>query len=259
MKWTNEEMAASMKTNMIIALGMIMILVGCGVTLSPNKRKPLEVTPVTVELPRHSQTILVRFRETLPGKPLNETVWDNVSGPIWDVRESKQIGFTQNYANLVALGVVSGVAGGAVGAGAAGAMAPQVVDTRILIPFGRLFGGVFQSALSKSFSRATICFEPSCTSIPDKTDYVMAVKVTEMKVWEGPMNHINLTASVTSEISMPGHDDTAPITYVTKKDLLGQSLGSVFTTSSGFIRAMNRIANAFSADIAVDLIENGIK
>lgn len=59
---------------------LILSLSACGATVDPEKRKPLEILPIKSKLPGSSENVLVRFEETIPGKQLSETVWDNVSG-----------------------------------------------------------------------------------------------------------------------------------------------------------------------------------
>jgi hypothetical protein len=89
--------------------------------------------------------IHVAFEETLPSKPLSETVWDNAKGPFWDVEESKQIGFTQDYSKFMPVAASAGIIGGAVGGAIAGlAAGPELVNTRIVIPFGRIFSKTFE-------------------------------------------------------------------------------------------------------------------
>jgi len=118
------------------------LMSGCGATLSPVKRKPLQVSPLETTLPSSSQRISVRFERTLPGTPLTETVWDNVAGAFASAEESKQIGFTQDYATLIPATVAGGAAAGAT-------VGTQQDYTRIVIPFGRIFHGVFRSGLQK--------------------------------------------------------------------------------------------------------------
>ena len=55
------------------------------------------MTGVRVPLPAHSEPAIVYFEEAVPHRPLPETIWDNTVGPSWNVEESRQIGFTQEY------------------------------------------------------------------------------------------------------------------------------------------------------------------
>jgi hypothetical protein len=88
---------------------------------------------------------------------LNETVWDNATGAFWDVKESKQIGFTQDYSKFIPVAATAGIIGGAVGGAVAGAAAgPQLVDTRIVIPFGNVFSITFESAITRNIKRTSL-------------------------------------------------------------------------------------------------------
>ena len=141
-------------TRFLLAAAISVFVLGCGTTLSPVKRKPLDISPLATSLAPNHQVILVRFESTLPGKPLCETVWDNASGAFADIEESKQIGFTQDYSKLypvVAGGVVGGAVGGVIGGLVVVPSETQPDYTRIVIPFGRIFQGVFQSGLQKAF------------------------------------------------------------------------------------------------------------
>lgn len=70
----------------------VLSISACGATLSPVKRKPLKIQPFQADVPRNPMKLAVRFEDTIPGKPLPETVWDNATGAFWDERESRRIG-----------------------------------------------------------------------------------------------------------------------------------------------------------------------
>jgi hypothetical protein len=230
----------------------------CGVTMSPVKRKPLRIDPFEAALAPTTQTILVRFESTLADKPLTETVWDNVSGAFWDVEESNQIGFTQNYSKFIPAVAAGGVLGGAIGGAVVGiAAGPQLVETRILIPFGRIFEGVFQSGLSKAFPNSSTCLNDQCELQTLRTDtpkYLVRIKVTEFQVWEQPTNHINLRAVAISEVYRP--DNLSEPLYVCegRQEITKQSIGSVMSTSSGVIAEMNKFSNRFAGALFTEII-----
>lgn len=204
------------------------------------------------------QKIQVQFDSSVAGKPLEETVWDNVSGAFWDVKESKQIGFTQDYEKFIPVVIAGGAMGGAVGGFIAGTSGgPELMDTRIVIPFGRVFEGVFQSGLKQTF--------PNSMTIPDPVAPVdfgtghatplVKLKVTEFYVWEHPLNHLNLKATV--QLRVYGSEMLAEPIYVYEACGLvtNQPMGTVMSTSSGFIKEMNKISNRFAADLSGDLLE----
>jgi hypothetical protein len=206
------------------------------------------------------QKISVQFESVVPGKPLDETVWDNVSGPFWDVSESEQIGFTQNYSKFVPVAIASGVVGGAIAGAVVGASGgPELMDTRIVIPFGRIFGGVFQSGFKQAFPNSTIFIENEGelnNALPEAAGPIVKLKVTEFYVWENPLNHLNLKATVQARVYRPGQSTDPIFSYEAHDLIAGQSIGSVMTTSSGFIENMNKISNEFAASLADDLLKN---
>lgn len=72
---------------LLLVTALAVSLQACGTTMNPVKRKPLRIDPMETSVVPGAQPILVRFEEKLAGKPLSETVWDNVSGAFWDVEE----------------------------------------------------------------------------------------------------------------------------------------------------------------------------
>ena len=123
---------------------------------------------------------------------MNRALWDNVSGAFADTRESEQIGFTQDYSKFIPASAAGGTLGGAI-------VGTQPGYTRIVIPFGRIFEGVFQQGLQKVFPNSLTCFDDSCELEKLKSatpTYVVRLKVSEFQVLENPLNHLNLKAIV---------------------------------------------------------------
>jgi len=243
---------------LIAAFGLFMP--GCGVTLSPVKRKPLQVSPLETSLRSNARKILVRFESTLPGKPLAETVWDNVSGAFADAEESRQIGFTQNYSKLMPAVVAGAVIGGPVGGGVGGAVVGTHPSyTRIVIPFGRIFQGVFESGLQRAFPNSLACSDDACeleklrSAAPTR---VVRLRVAEFQVWEEPLNHINLRAMVECKVYHAGITNKLDYTYEARDEATKQSIGSVMTTSAGFIKEMNKISNRFAGALSEGILKN---
>jgi hypothetical protein len=229
-----------------LAVATSIFMSGCGVTLSPVKRAPLEISTFNPSVAPRADKILVRFENTLPNGPLAETVWDNGSaGPFIDGQESQQIGFTQNYKEMVPAATAGGAAAGA-------AVATRPEYTRIVIPFGRLFEGVFQSGLQKAFPNASVCPDETCATTGAPVP-VIKLTVKEFRVWEAPLNHINLSAIV--ECRVYRGSGGSPQFFLVQHEVNGQSIGSVMTTSSGFIRAMNKISNDFAATLSEQILE----
>jgi len=54
-----------------------------------ERRKELTIDSYNQQLAlTNTEDLKLIFKEVVPGKPLNETVWDNVTGAFWDVKES---------------------------------------------------------------------------------------------------------------------------------------------------------------------------
>jgi len=223
---------------------------GCGVTLSPVKRKPLQIVPLDTSLAPKNQSFITRFESTLPGTPLTETVWDNFEGAFADAKESKQIGFTQNYSVLIPATVVGGAVGGAV-------VGTQPSYTRIVIPFGRIYQGVTESGLQKAFPNSRVCHDDAgeaslLQSTP--TDKVIRLKITRFQVWEKPLNHLNMSAEVECKAFRNRSSDQLWFSDVSHCVMTNQPIGSVMTTSGGFIKEMNKVVNQFAARLAEDTL-----
>jgi hypothetical protein len=244
---------------LLLVVGMSVFISGCGTTLSPVKRKPLEIIPFETSLTPSPQKILVQFESTLPGAPLVETVWDNASGAFVDDEESKQIGFTQNYPKLMPI-VIGGAVGGAIGGLVAGTSSATQPDyTRIVIPFGRIFQDVFQSGLQKAFTNSSVCSDDANESekLQSATlNHIIRLKVTEFQVWEKPLNHLNMKATVECKVYRPGSLDQLEYVYDAHREITNQSIGSVMTTSRGFVKKMDEISNQFAAGLSEDILEN---
>jgi hypothetical protein len=225
---------------------------GCGVTLSPVKRAPVQISPFETSLLPNAHRVLIRFESTLPGRPLAETVWDNVSGAFADAKESKQIGFTQDYSKLIPAAAAGGGVGGAV-------VGTQQDYTRIVIPFGRILQGVFQFGLQKAFPNSSACFDDSCELEKLQSTaprYVVRLKVAEFQVREKPLNHINMEAVVECKVYRAGSTNRPEYVYEVRQQATNQSIGSIMTTSSNFIREMNKVSNRFAGVLAEEILEN---
>lgn len=210
-----------------------------------QKRNPLEIAHFTEQLLINAPSQLVlQFKESVPGKPLDETVWDNVSGPFWDIKESNQIGFTQNY-KPQAFFIPPILLPAAAKAGV------NLTDTRIIVPFGKIFSGVFSSAIQKNIKRTTVCFKKICTHNLDSSN-LLIVKIENFYVWEAPLNHLNLYAKGKSVYSQNVNKVKE---YQFEKSLLSQKLGSVLSTHNTFMKAMNRLSNQFAVELTTEIIE----
>ena len=212
----------------------------------------MQVSPLQTTLPPSSQKILFRFENTLPGTPLRETVWDNVAGAFASAEESQQIGFTQDYGKLIP----ASVAGGSTAGAAAGT---QPDYTRIVIPFGRIFQGVFESGLQRVYPNSLVCLDNAGETDKLRSaapGHVARLKVSEFRVWEKPLNHLNMSAVVECRVYTAGLTNQPAYVYEARHQITNQSLGSIMTTSSGFILAMNKMSNRFAGALSEKILEN---
>lgn len=228
----------------------ILLLICMSVSCAWDRRKPLSEAAFEKELPVQHAKIIVYLAEVVPEKPLLETIWDNVNGPIWDVTESKQIGFTQHYKPqffaippvLLPAAAQSGI---------------SLVDTRIVIPFGRIFSGVLEAALKKAELDYQICYDKKCISdaVAASNQQALLVQIKHFYVWEYPLNHISLYADGSSSFSRQSGDIEK---YDFGRQILRYELGSVLSTHSHFMRQMDMLSNKFAQELVLDILENSV-
>lgn len=77
----------------------------------------------------------------------------------------------------------------------------------------------------------------------------MKVKVTEFQIWEKPLNHLNLKATVVTKVYRLGDTDEPEYVLETQHLAARKSIGSVMSTSSGFLKEMNKISNEFAGTL----------
>jgi hypothetical protein len=248
-----------MKHNRVLFVLTCLVLLAVSLSSCTTwaRRKPLEVEPYSRPLSRIDvDHINLVFEEVVPGKPLNETVWDNAIGPFWDVEESNQIGFTQDYTKFLPVAAGAGLIGGVIGGAIAGATAgPKLVNSRIVIPFGNIFSTTVESAISKSTEKHSTCYQPACE--PQRTGAnSLIIRINAFYVWEDPINHLNLLVNGKSRYS---NADGVVTEYWFKKSVPYQKLGSVMSTHASSMREMNKISNLLAQDVSQDIMTNMFK
>jgi len=223
---------------------IIMTLSSCGW----SRRRDLEISPFnqTVSVQPYP-SILVKFEESIPSKPLKETVWDNVSGPFWDVEESHQIGFTQHYKPQM-FAIPPAFLPAAAQAGV------HLVDSRTVIPFGNIFSTMFSSAVQKHFPTTEICFDDGCLAKASSPERII-IKLDNFLVWEAPLNHLNLYAKGMSTRYSNGRIIKQ---HNFEKQQLSMSMGSVFMTHGILIKNMNRASNDFAEELTAEILQKGL-
>jgi hypothetical protein len=226
-------------------------------------RKPLDPTPFSKTLPGAPHPdILIGFEESIPGKPLNQTVWDNVSGPFWDVDECKQIGLTVHYKPQfffippedVPVFAKAGI---------------NLNDTQLIIPFGNIFSSTMESAARNNFSHATLCYDEGCIS-SKSAPTMLRIKIEQFYVWETPLNHLNLYVKGRSLCSRGGapvkeHKFERHMMYEKIGGLVSpysrtidEKVGALLTTPGKFMEEMNRISNIFAEALTAEILHNGL-
>lgn len=219
-----------------------------------SRRKPIEIEACSQQFALAGlEELSLVFEEVIPGKPLNETVWDNANGPFWDIEESKQIGFTQDYSEFIPVAASAGVIGGALGGAIAGATAgPDLVKTRIVIPFGNVFSTTLESAIQNNVGSYSACCQPKCHHLSTAKN-VLKIRISEFYVWEGPLNHLNLVVKGNAVVSRNGNVSKE---YEFEKAMLSEKLGTMMSTHASFLREMNRLTNKLALNVSTEILNN---
>jgi hypothetical protein len=146
----------------------------------------------------------------------------------------------------------------AAGPAAGVSVGTQPEYTRIVIPFGRIFMEVCESGLQKVFPNSVTCSDASSEQEKLRMaapEHVVRLRVQEFRVWEEPLNHINLSAAVECRVYQASSTNEPTYGYEVHHQVIRKSIGSVMTSSSGFIRAMNKISNKFADDLSEEILE----
>jgi hypothetical protein len=231
------------RLGLITASLLVIFVNGCEVTLNPVKRKPLEISPLQTALVPSSQLLHVAFASTLPGIPLAVTVWDNHVGAFADAKESARIGFTQDYTEPLLHGESA-------------MFKPSY--THLFVPFGRIFEGVFDSGMQKVFPQAPAAIEATNETVntaPPEKATMVRLKVVDFQVWEQPLNHINMKASVECRWSLADATNQTDSAYVAQYALMNQSLGTL-PTSGSMVKKLEAFANSMAATLSENILNH---
>lgn len=252
-----------------VAVAVSIFVSGCGVTLSPVKRAPVQISPIKLSPDSNPQAIVVEFESTLPNEPLADTLWDNIGGTFADTTGSEYIEYVQDYRKLRAAfeGVdddenaywrLAPSAFGDVGGAAAAIAAGTRPDyTRIVIPFGRIFEGVFRSGVLDVYPNAIIGTDADEINQAKTSarEYAVSLRVTDFEVWEHPLNHINMKASVEYRLTVTGQAGAPASVYEAQYQVTNQAIGSLITTSRGFVHNLNKVSNEFAAGLSIEILQ----
>jgi len=211
-----------------------------------QRRLPLQSATFSGLVPRSATKVTVFIKPAVPGHPLPETVWDNVQGPFWSPAESEQIGFDQNY-NARALIVPPAFWATAQTSGF------PIVDSRLVVPFGRVFSETVRTGADQAFAEAQMCFSQECANSSGASIPKLTIAIEAFYVWESPENHLNLHAKVRSRWSGANQDEIGP-DQVVERTMERENLGGLLSTHSGLIVAMNRAVNRFAQEVVMEML-----
>lgn len=195
-----------------------------------------------------SPRAIVFFEPAVPGRPLLETVWDNVDGPQWNPAESTKIGFTQHYSLPAAAFVPQPVRVGLFASGQA-----SFVSSRIMMPLGRLIATACEQQLKAHFAQVTVCFDASCVAQAQATPAtLLGVAITQAAVAETRTNRVSLAAKGTVSVQAPGAAGSSTTALAVRIDERSITDNGLF--HSDFIKTMNVIANEFANRVGGDIV-----
>lgn len=198
---------------------------------------------------RSKENAILFFEPVVGDKRFDETVWDNVSGPLWSPDESKKIGFTQHYKVPVGGGV-----GGPASAGYVAAKGGKAfVDSRIMLPMGRLIADAVEIRAKENFDKVIVCFNRGCVEEAARVERipVISVSIEMLTIAETKLNHLTLVAKGTEKIRAgSGKEIALPL----ELGIQNRSLEGEGRTHKAFIKVMNNIGNEFSYKLADQIV-----
>jgi hypothetical protein len=210
-----------------------------------------------------SAPIVILLEPVIVGKRFDEVVCDNVLGAFWHPEEAKQIGFTQNYAEilpkilpLVALEASLGknIGGGRVASGQSSLDFDRIkINSRIMVPFGTYISRNVEQLLSAASGDAKVCFDAACVEEQRRQFpawQTATVRFTKFRVAEDNPNKLTLVAEGIVFIEEQGHRREIPIKY----EIIDRSISSEGYTHASFLRVMDRTANEMSSGIAEQVV-----
>lgn len=244
--------------NAFLCCLVLVALVSC----ARSGRKPLETPSFgqTLSVPP-GERIVVRFEEHVPGKPLSETVWDNISGGFWDPAESTGVGFTRSHKPqffyiqpaTIPIYAKSGI---------------NLNDTRIVMPFGQILTRMFEAAARKNFSQSTFCDDETCV-LGAGSATVLRVGIERFFVWEAPIDHLNLYVQGRSSCLRNGavkeHRFEKRMLYQKVGGLVSpysrvidEKVGGLLTTPDRFMDEMIRMSQWFAESLVAEVLQKGL-
>jgi len=235
-------MRQGMKQVCVSGLVVLALLLVAGCALQPQYA-PLEQVGFHQQLPLHEGRTLVLFEPVFPGKPLRETVWDNVEGPRW-------LPFEAGRASWVpGVDIKTRVEGPPVSQNRLEAGAQ--VTHRLTVPFGAIITAKYKQAFDRSYPGWRVCEEEQCLQTYSKLmdfDRVIRIHIDRFDIWEQPSGYVNLYLHSTWTETTDNGLKTRTVTY--EKERLQVALPGIAGGYNGKAEQLLRLTEDF-ADEAV--------
>jgi hypothetical protein len=216
---------------------------------------------LSIELPAGSCTSIAVFVEPVfPGKPVVDTVVDNVVGAIWSPGEATQIGFTQKYGETLAIqapqvamlaGLPSSVRAGFVASGQGGGFN---ISSRIMIPIGLYIEQNTEKLLQRVSSESIVCRESACMEQARSSGAYArfaVVRLQKMLVAESSANR--LTLELEAQVDATDSRGRTSTRHV-QASVRDRSITSEGLFHSDFLKVMNKTANEVSSEFALQVL-----
>lgn len=237
-----------MKSLRVLAFSCVLLIAGCAVDKYQLAAPSFKGTPGA----NNADEVVVLLQPVFAGKPFSEIVCDNTVGVAWNPTESRNIGFTQRYANSLAknasqLTMLAALpANQRIGMSASGSLQPLNVDSRILVPVGRYIAENLKLAIG---ANGQVCEDQECfrRAMQERpAARFISVEFTKFRVAEEQRNMLMLEVEGAAMVSGPNIEKTSvPIRSVVNRSITSEGLWH-----SDFLRAMNNIANESSSIVA---------
>lgn len=237
-----------MKSLRVLAFSCVVLIAGCAVDKYQLAAPSFKRTPAG----NNGDEVVVLLQPVFAGKPFSEIVCDNTVGVTWSPAESRNIGFTQRYANSIAknapqLTMLAALpANQRIGMSASGTLQPLNVDSRILVPVGRYIAENLKLAIG---ANGQVCEDQECfrQAMQERpAARFVSVEFTKFRVAEDQRNMLTIEAEGAATVSgINIARTTVPIRSVVNRSITSEGMWH-----SDFLRAMNNIANESSSIVA---------
>lgn len=247
--------ARASRTSVAVALAAL-LLAGCAL---PRHTEVVPGPPASTAA-RSDAAVLLCFEPVFPGKPVAEAAVDNVVGAFWSAEESGRTGFTQRDAETLAtngprLAMLAALPRPvAIGLSASGQAGTLNIDSRLMLPMGRLLTWHTSQLLAGTAPAALVCADQACFDTARASGHharTLQLQLTRLRVAEDQPNR--LSPEIGSALTVAG-DGGAPRTLALQSRLDNQRITAEGLFHSDFLRVMTRLANQVAADHAQKIL-----